>query len=128
MAVALTQARINQDKSSPLYLTQILTGVYNYRDPRTYPLSSYSYMIVPTGADDQRMNENKANTLGDFAYYFLCDGQREAAAARLLAVAAEPGQGRLRADRPGARCRQRRAMTRAPATTRRSTRRTPSGN
>ncbi len=80
VAVALTQAKINEDKSSPLYLTQILTGVYNYRDPRTYPLSSYSYMIVPTGKDDPRMNENKAHTLGDFAYYFLCDGQREAPA------------------------------------------------
>jgi phosphate transport system substrate-binding protein len=79
VAVALTQAKINEDKNSPLYLTQILTGVYNYTDPRTYPLSSYSYMIVPTGADDPRMNENKAHTLGDFAYYFLCDGQREAA-------------------------------------------------
>ena len=54
--------------------------MYNDPDPRTYPLSSYSYMIVPTGADDPRMNDAKANTLGDFAYYFLCDGQREAAA------------------------------------------------
>ena len=37
-------------------------------------------MIVPTGANDPRMNPAKANTLGDFAYYFLCDGQREAPA------------------------------------------------
>jgi phosphate ABC transporter phosphate-binding protein len=79
VAVALTQAQINHDTHSQLYLTQILTGVYNDRDPRTYPLSSYSYMIVPTGKNDPRMNPAKANTLGDFAYYFLCNGQREAA-------------------------------------------------
>ncbi len=80
VAVALTQAKINQDPTSQNYLTEILTGVYNYGDPRTYPLSSYSYMIVPTGQNDPRMNDSKANTLGDFAYYFLCDGQREAPA------------------------------------------------
>jgi phosphate ABC transporter phosphate-binding protein len=79
VAVALTQARINEDKNSQLYLTQILTGVYDDKDPRTYPLSSYSYMIIPTGKDDPRMTVDKAHTLGDFAYYFLCDGQREAA-------------------------------------------------
>ena len=30
------------------YLTQMLDGVYTNPDPRTYPLSSYSYMIIPT--------------------------------------------------------------------------------
>jgi phosphate transport system substrate-binding protein len=79
VAVALTQAKINQDRQSQLYLTQILDDVYNYDDPRTYPLSSYSYMIIPTGKDDPRMNDAKARTLGDFAYYFLCEGQQEAA-------------------------------------------------
>ena len=54
VAVALTKAQINQDKSSPLYLTQILDGVYNATDPRAYPLSSYSYMIIPTGARTTR--------------------------------------------------------------------------
>ena len=66
VAVALTQARINEDQSSPLYLTQLLDGVYNATDPRAYPLSSYSYMIIPTGADDQRMSTAKRQTLGDF--------------------------------------------------------------
>ena len=50
VAVALTKAKINQDKSSKDYLTQILDGVYTHPDPRAYPLSSYSYMIIPTGA------------------------------------------------------------------------------
>ena len=48
VAVALMQAQINTDSASDEYLTQILDGVYNNADPRTYPLSSYSYMIVPT--------------------------------------------------------------------------------
>lgn len=79
-AVALTQAKINKDRGSDLYLTQILDRVYSYKDPRTYPLSSYSYMIIPTGKDDPRLNEAKARTLGDFAYYFLCEGQQQAPA------------------------------------------------
>ena len=78
VAVALTKARINEDKTSPLYLTQILDGVYNATDPRAYPLSSYSYMVIPTGADDQRMSTAKRQTLGDFMYYSLCEGQAKA--------------------------------------------------
>lgn len=78
VAVALTQARINEDRSSPMYLTQILDGVYNAQDPRAYPLSSYSYMIIPTGASDQRMTTAKRQTLGDFMYYSLCEGQAKA--------------------------------------------------
>lgn len=78
VAVALTQARINEDPSSPMYLTQILDGVYNATDPRAYPLSSYSYMIIPTGAQDQRMSTAKRQTLGDFMYYSLCEGQAKA--------------------------------------------------
>ncbi|MEO6511610.1 MAG: substrate-binding domain-containing protein, partial [Nocardioides sp.] len=80
VAVALTQARINEDTSSPLYLTQLLDGVYNSTDPRAYPLSSYSYMIIPTGASDQRMTTAKRQTLGDFMYYSLCEGQAKAGA------------------------------------------------
>lgn len=78
VAVALTKAQINQDKSSPLYLTQQLEGVYRASDPRAYPLSSYSYMIIPTGATDQRMSTAKRQTLADFMYYSLCEGQSKA--------------------------------------------------
>ena len=80
VAVALTKARINEDSGSSQYLTQELDGVYNASDPRTYPLSSYSYMVIPTSKSDPRMNEAKGRTLGDFAYYFLCQGQQEAPA------------------------------------------------
>lgn len=77
-AVALTKAKINQDKGSELYLTQILDDVYRHPDPRAYPISSYSYMLIPTGADDQRMSTSKRQTLADFVYYSLCAGQTAA--------------------------------------------------
>ena len=60
------------------YLTQILDGVYTNPDPRTYPISSYSYMIIPTGTNDPRMTTAKRQTLADFLYYSLCTGQRKA--------------------------------------------------
>ncbi|MFF8376149.1 phosphate ABC transporter substrate-binding protein PstS [Streptomyces sp. NPDC015661] len=69
VAVSLTQADINPD------LTQKLDGVYDSTDPRTYPLSSYSYMIVPT-AVESNFNAQKGKSLGAFAYYFLCQGQQ----------------------------------------------------
>ncbi len=85
VAVALTRARIigcNQNGScSPSgipansYLTQNLDGVYTYKDARTYPLSSYSYMIIPAAKADQRMTVAKRQTLADFLSYSLCTGQ-----------------------------------------------------
>jgi len=77
-AVALTKAQINQDPNSPLYLTQILDNVYTNSDKRAYPISSYSYMIIPTGPTDTRMTTAKRQTLADFMYYSLCAGQTKA--------------------------------------------------
>ncbi|NYJ31518.1 phosphate ABC transporter substrate-binding protein PstS [Galbitalea soli] len=77
VAVALLGAKINQNAASPDYLTQDLTGVYTNADPRTYPLSSYSYMIIPT-ALEYGFTENKGKTLAAFANYFLCEGQQQA--------------------------------------------------
>jgi len=77
VAVALLKAKINQDSSSSQFLTQILDGVYANADRRAYPLSSYSYMILPTRIEGS-FNESKGYTLGDFAYYFLCEGQQQA--------------------------------------------------
>ena len=79
VAVALLQAQINTDSGSADYLTQILDGVYNNSDPRTYPLSSYSYMIVPTEVSGI-FTTDKGNTLGAFARYMLCEGQQQATA------------------------------------------------
>lgn len=77
VAVALMRAKINTDKNSPAYLTQILDGVYNSPDRRAYPLSSYSYVIVPTEVAGI-FNTNKGNTLGAFMRYVLCEGQQQA--------------------------------------------------
>ncbi|MDX8031958.1 phosphate ABC transporter substrate-binding protein PstS [Lentzea sp. BCCO 10_0856] len=71
VAVALMQAKINQD------LTQDLGAVYTNGDARSYPMSSYSYMILPI-AEGGKFNKDKGRTLSDFAYYFLCEGQQQA--------------------------------------------------
>jgi phosphate transport system substrate-binding protein len=86
VAVALTQASIvgcsRSGSCNPSgipansYLTQNLDRVYTYKDPRTYPLSSYSYMIIPAAKSDQRMTVPKRQTLADFLSYSLCTGQR----------------------------------------------------
>jgi phosphate ABC transporter phosphate-binding protein len=76
VAVALLGAKINETPGDK-YLTQILDGVYDNKDPRTYPLSSYSYMIVPTETSDSFTTE-KGKTLAAFANYFLCQGQSQA--------------------------------------------------
>jgi len=77
VAVGLLQARINNDENSPNYLTQQLDGVYNNADKRAYPLSSYSYMILPIKAESG-FSTDKGATLGAFAHYFLCEGQQQA--------------------------------------------------
>lgn len=77
VAVALTKAAINDNPRSVNYLTQILDGVYRNADARTYPLSSYSYMILPT-KEESGFTKAKGNSLGTFGRYFLCDGQQQA--------------------------------------------------
>jgi phosphate transport system substrate-binding protein len=79
VAVALTQAKINTDTSNPTtYLTQDLSQVYTYKDARSYPMSSYSYMILPTTVRGS-FSASKGATLAAFAYYFMCQGQQQAA-------------------------------------------------
>ncbi|MBA8808538.1 phosphate ABC transporter substrate-binding protein PstS [Promicromonospora sukumoe] len=77
VAVALLKARINEDRSSPDYLTQNLRDVYSFSDRRVYPLSSYSYIILPT-SQDAGFSLDKGLTLADFGAYFLCEGQQQA--------------------------------------------------
>ncbi|MCZ0987639.1 phosphate ABC transporter substrate-binding protein PstS [Streptomyces diastatochromogenes] len=77
VAVSLLKARINTNKSSPDYLTQQLDGVYNDSDRRNYPLSSYSYMILPLKVRGT-FSQVKGKTLGAFSYYFMCQGQQQA--------------------------------------------------
>ena len=79
-AVALEAAQINEDPSSPNYLLQNLDNVYVNPDPRTYPLSSYVYAIEPTGvypSPEAKITTAKRQSLVDFLYYSICQGQRE---------------------------------------------------
>ncbi|MFF7242886.1 phosphate ABC transporter substrate-binding protein PstS [Embleya sp. NPDC008237] len=71
VSIALTKARLNPDS------TQILDDVYTNPDRRAYPISSYSYMIVPA-AKQFSFDESKGETLGRFIKYFLCAGQGQA--------------------------------------------------
>jgi ABC-type phosphate transport system substrate-binding protein len=82
VAVALTEAQINEDKSSVDYLQQNLDSVYTFNDPRSYPLSSYSYLIVPrTGTKaPPNFSTAKGRTLSTFIDFFLCGGQQQVSA------------------------------------------------
>ena len=82
VAVSLLKAEINQDQSSPDYLTQQLDGVYNDSDERNYPLSSYSYLILPTALPEPgrgQFNAAKGKTMGAFSYYAMCQAQEQSA-------------------------------------------------
>jgi phosphate ABC transporter phosphate-binding protein len=77
VAVSLLQAQIDTTDTDPsLYLTQKLDNVYTDRDPRTYPLSSYSYMIIPTKVQGS-FSTAKGKTLAAFTYFAMCQGQQE---------------------------------------------------
>ena len=71
VSIALQGAAINPDG------TQILDGVYNSPDSRSYPVSSYSYMIVPT-TETAPFSAAKGTALGNYITYFLCAGQQKA--------------------------------------------------
>jgi len=75
VAVALTKAIINYNRHSNNYLLENLKDVYGYNDKRTYPVSSYSYGIIPTSSSDRTMTSPKRQTLADFLYTSICQGQ-----------------------------------------------------
>jgi phosphate ABC transporter phosphate-binding protein len=81
VAVSLLAAKVHgvddsTPASDPSYLTQNLASVYTNSDPRTYPLSSYSYLILPT-KDEDGITDAKGFTIGDYAKYVLCQGQNQ---------------------------------------------------
>ncbi len=80
VAVSLLAAQVDtSDPSDPAtYLTENLSGVYTDPDPRTYPLSSYSYLILPTKIEGQ-FNAAEGTTLAAFSYYAMCQGQQQSA-------------------------------------------------
>jgi hypothetical protein len=72
VAIALKTATLNAD------LTQNLGAVYTNPDPNTYPVSSYSYLIVPT-TTAKPFSTGKGTTLSKFILYMVCAGQQKAA-------------------------------------------------
>jgi len=79
VAIALTKAIINENKSSRNFLQQDLHRLYTYKDPRNYPISSYSYLIVPRKGTPQPTNfsTSKGRTLSTFINFLLCGGQQQ---------------------------------------------------
>jgi len=79
VTTALTAARINNDPRSPDFLQENLDPVYVYTNPRSYPLSSYSYLIVPRIGTKlpPAFTNAKGQTLSAFISYALCAGQSQ---------------------------------------------------
>ena len=78
VAVALLKAQVNNNSGNPnTYLTQNLDNVYTDTDPRAYPISSYSYFVIPTALQNG-FTTAKGTTLGAFVDYALCGGQQSA--------------------------------------------------
>jgi phosphate transport system substrate-binding protein len=76
VAVALIAAQIDNDKNSPDYLSQNLSNVYGYKDPRAYPMSMYSYEMIP----DQTtavLQDPQGATLAWVSTYAVCSWQRD---------------------------------------------------
>lgn len=79
VAVSLLDAQIETANTDPsVYLTEQLQDVYTDPDPRTYPLSSYSYLILPITIQGQ-FSAAKGKTLAAFSYYAMCQGQQQSA-------------------------------------------------
>jgi ABC-type phosphate transport system substrate-binding protein len=96
VAIALQKAVIDNNSKSVTYLMQNLDHVYTNPDRRTYPLSSYSYLIVPrtsrvangitVGPPGRFMDGSnpktsaKGATLSTWLNYVLCGAQQKAGA------------------------------------------------
>jgi ABC-type phosphate transport system substrate-binding protein len=85
VAVALTKAQIVEQVNSPDFLQQNLDEVYTNADPRSYPLSSYSYLIVPRDGPLSLPPyyasgmPGVGRSLSTFIDFYLCQGQQQAA-------------------------------------------------
>jgi ABC-type phosphate transport system substrate-binding protein len=87
VTISLEKATINQNPREVTFLIQNLDRVYTDTNPRAYPLSSYSYLIIPrdkrvingtTYGPPPIFNDAKGKTLTTWLRYALCAGQRTA--------------------------------------------------
>jgi ABC-type phosphate transport system substrate-binding protein len=110
VTTALTRAVIDEDPHSPNYLQENLDRVYTFGDPKSYPLSAYSYFIVPRAPKPPAIfgsPPGKGRTLSALLDFALCQGQRQLAvlgyaplpanlvAGGLLEVKQIPGHGKV---------------------------------
>ncbi|HEY3870887.1 MAG TPA: substrate-binding domain-containing protein [Actinocrinis sp.] len=83
VAIALQAAIINEDSSSPDFLMQDLHNVYTNPDSRAYPLSSYSYLIVPRDSSNtgkpppSTWTDAKGASMSQWINWAVCKGQQE---------------------------------------------------
>jgi hypothetical protein len=77
VTTALTRALIDENPHSPHFLQEDLDPVYAFKNPKSYPLSNYSYYIVPRTDTVLPTNFTKAKgkTLSIFTEFTLCAGQ-----------------------------------------------------
>jgi ABC-type phosphate transport system substrate-binding protein len=83
VTTALSAALINENPHSPDFLQENLTPLYTFTNPASYPLSYYSYLIVPrTGAKPRPpyFNLGAGRSLSAFLDYTLCPGQKQVSA------------------------------------------------
>lgn len=75
VTIALRRAQINENPHSTEFLQQNLDNVYTFRGPRSYPLSSYSYLVVPrTGREPAPpvFSRARGRTLSRFLAFLHC--------------------------------------------------------
>lgn len=78
VAVALIAAKIDTNKADQDYLSQDLSNVYTYGDPRAYPMSMYSYEIVPHATNGVTSTADGAS-IAWTSTNALCEWQRDMA-------------------------------------------------
>jgi hypothetical protein len=77
VTTALQQAVVNDDHASPEFGEEDLDGVYTDKNPDSYPVSYYSYLIAPRSGTSvaSDFTAAKGYTLSAFVYYAICDAQ-----------------------------------------------------
>jgi ABC-type phosphate transport system substrate-binding protein len=79
VTTALRLARVKENPQSPEFLQENLDNVYRDKNPNSYPLSSYSYWIVPRAHTKLPTNFTtaKGKTLSIVTKFALCAGQHK---------------------------------------------------
>jgi ABC-type phosphate transport system substrate-binding protein len=79
---ALTRAVVDENPHSASYLQEDLAGVFANKNPNSYPLSYYGYLIVPRAGTKVPPIFNRAagRSLSAFVIFGLCKGQTQVAA------------------------------------------------